>query len=178
MALPFTGHCLNQNQEMNTPNNNPQNKNTPNDNWLSTTHSLSLYDISRAPSIAADMSHVATAGEVNGYISEKLGNALQGTKIVIIAAGIPQKPNIVAGRFIQHQCTYHPGPCSGHQSMNFTVSIVTEVLKKASKFNLAKGVITPSFIKSPLYESESVMCFPSNESGRTHQDSPVGLAFC
>ncbi|KAF9503502.1 hypothetical protein BS47DRAFT_1402341 [Hydnum rufescens UP504] len=67
----------------------------PNDDWLSTTHSLSLYDISRAPSIAADMSHVATAGEVNGYISEKLGNALQGTKIVIIAAGIPQKPNIV-----------------------------------------------------------------------------------
>ncbi|KAF9513284.1 hypothetical protein BS47DRAFT_1247804, partial [Hydnum rufescens UP504] len=55
---------------------------------------LSLYDISRAPGITADMSHVATAGEVNGYVSEKLGNALQGTKIVIIAAGIPWKPNI------------------------------------------------------------------------------------
>ncbi|KAF9508484.1 hypothetical protein BS47DRAFT_1397721 [Hydnum rufescens UP504] len=97
------------------------------------THSLSLYNISGAPSIAADMSHVATAGEVNGYISEKLGNALQGTKIVVIAAGVPQKPNIAVGEDAPEAhilITSNP--------MNSTVSIVTEVLKKASKFNPAK----------------------------------------
>ncbi|KAF9520238.1 hypothetical protein BS47DRAFT_1357711 [Hydnum rufescens UP504] len=146
MALPFTGHCLNQNREMNAPNNNPQNENMPNDNWLSTTHSLSLYDISGAPGIAANMSHVATAGEVNGYISEKLGNALQGTKIVAIGEDTPEAHILITS-----------------DPMNSTVSIVTEVLKKASKFNPAKGVITPSFVKSPLYESEGVTCFPSNE---------------
>ncbi|KAF9505004.1 hypothetical protein BS47DRAFT_1368393 [Hydnum rufescens UP504] len=129
MALPFTGHCLNQNQEMNTPNNNPWNENTPNDDWLSMTHSLSLYDISGAPGIAADMSHVATAGEVNGYISGEACNALQGTKIIIIAGWRPIEAK--------------------HYPMNSTVSIVTEVLKKASKFNPAKVWYHHSWCRSP-----------------------------
>ncbi|KAF9514707.1 hypothetical protein BS47DRAFT_1361562 [Hydnum rufescens UP504] len=117
----------------------------------------------------------ATAGEVNGYILEKLGNALQGTKIIIIAAGIPQKPNIARDLA---QAVGKDAPEAyiliTSDPVNSTILIVTEVLKKASKFNPAKGVITPSFVKSPLYKSEGVTCFPSNESGRTHQDSPVG----
>ncbi|KAF9508415.1 hypothetical protein BS47DRAFT_1397806 [Hydnum rufescens UP504] len=123
----------------------------PNDDWLSMTHSLSLYDISGAPGIAANMSHVATAGEVNGYISEKLGNALQGTKIVVIAAGVPWKPNIAwvdlfntNAPIVQDlaQAIGEDAP-EAHilitsNPVNSTVSIVTEVLKKASKFNPAK----------------------------------------
>ncbi|KAF9507826.1 hypothetical protein BS47DRAFT_1366381 [Hydnum rufescens UP504] len=135
MALPFTGHCLNWNWEMNTPNNNPRNEDMPNDNWLSTTHSLSLYDISGALGIAADMSHVATAGEVNGYISEKLGNALQGTKIIVIAAGVPQKPNIA--RAVGEDAPEAHILITSNP-VNSTISIITEVLKKASKFNPTK----------------------------------------
>ncbi|KAF9517152.1 hypothetical protein BS47DRAFT_1278942, partial [Hydnum rufescens UP504] len=115
------------------------------------THSLSLYDISRAPSIAADMSHVATAGEVNGYILEKLGNALQGTKIIIIAAGVPQKPNIARVDLFNTnapiirdlaQAISEDAP-EAHiliisDPMNSTILIVTEVLKKATKFNPTK----------------------------------------
>ncbi|KAF9507245.1 hypothetical protein BS47DRAFT_1267139, partial [Hydnum rufescens UP504] len=113
--------------------------------------SLSLYDISGAPSIAANMSHVATAGEVNGYILEKLGNALQGTKIVIIAAGIPRKPNIAQVDLfntnvpIIRDLTQAIGEDvpEAHilitsDPVNSTISIVTEVLKKASKFNPTK----------------------------------------
>ncbi|KAF9514331.1 hypothetical protein BS47DRAFT_1265814, partial [Hydnum rufescens UP504] len=113
--------------------------------------SLSLYDISGAPGIAANMSHVATAGEVNWYISEKLGNALQGTKIVIIAAGIPQKSNIVQVNLFNTnapivrdlaQAIGEDAP-EAHilitsNPVNSTISIVTEVLKKASKFNPTK----------------------------------------
>ncbi|KAF9504042.1 hypothetical protein BS47DRAFT_1401812 [Hydnum rufescens UP504] len=144
---------------MNAPNNNPRNENMPNNDWLSTTHSLSLYDISGALGIAADMSH--------------------GTKIVVIAAGVPQKPNIARVDLFNTnapivrdlaQAIGKDAP-EAHilitsDPVNSTVSIVTEVLKKASKFNPAKGVITPSFVKSPLYESEGVTCFPSNECKR------------
>ncbi|KAF9506405.1 hypothetical protein BS47DRAFT_1399493 [Hydnum rufescens UP504] len=97
------------------------------------------------------MSHVATAGEVNGYISEKLGNALQGTKIIIIAAGVPWKPNIVQVDLFNTnvpiirdlaQAIGEDSP-EAHiliisDPVNSTISIVTEVLKKASKFNPAK----------------------------------------
>ncbi|KAF9507308.1 hypothetical protein BS47DRAFT_1268506, partial [Hydnum rufescens UP504] len=113
--------------------------------------SLSLYDISRAPGIAANMSHVATAGEVNGYILEKLGNALQGTKIIVIAAGIPQKPNIARVDLFNTnvpivqdlaQAVGKDAPEAyiliTSNPVNSTVLIVTEVLKKASKFNPAK----------------------------------------
>ncbi|KAF9509258.1 hypothetical protein BS47DRAFT_1397046 [Hydnum rufescens UP504] len=116
------------------------------------------------------MSHVATAGEVNGYILEKLGNALQGTKIVIIAAGVPWKPNIARVDLFNTNApiVWDLAQAVGEDTpeahilitsdpMNSTVSIITEVLKKASKFNPAKGVITPSFVKSPLYESEGVI---------------------
>ncbi|KAF9504356.1 hypothetical protein BS47DRAFT_1247980, partial [Hydnum rufescens UP504] len=112
---------------------------------------LSLYNISRAPGITADMSHVVTAGEVNGYILEKLGNALQGTKIIVIAAGIPWKPNIVQVNLFNTNApiVWDLAQAVGKDTpeahiliisdpVNSTVLIVTEVLKKASKFNPAK----------------------------------------
>jgi malate dehydrogenase len=66
---------------------------------MSTRHSLSLYDIRGAPSTAANMSHVETAGEVNGYTLEKLGNSLQGIKVIVIPASIPWKPGMTWDHF-------------------------------------------------------------------------------
>jgi len=59
--------------------------------------SLSLYDIRGAPGVAADVSHVDTAGEVNGYPADKLDEALDGVKVVVIPAGVPRKPGVSSG---------------------------------------------------------------------------------
>ena len=70
--------------------------------------SLSLYDIRGAPGVAADVSHIDTPGEVNisftlhqlllndvgqvnGYPADKLDEALDGVKVVVIPAGVPRK---------------------------------------------------------------------------------------
>ncbi|KAH7903375.1 malate dehydrogenase, partial [Hygrophoropsis aurantiaca] len=56
--------------------------------------SLNLYDIRGAPGVAADVSHVDTASEVNGYAADKLDDALDGVKVVVIPAGVPRKPGM------------------------------------------------------------------------------------
>ena len=53
--------------------------------------SLSLYDIKGAPGVAADVSHVDSASEVNGYAADQLDQALEGAKVVVIPAGVPRK---------------------------------------------------------------------------------------
>ena len=71
---------------------------------------LSLYDIRGAPGVAADVSHVDTKSEVcrlppvrvlrvnlsrtfqvHGYPADKLDQALEGTDVVVIPAGVPRK---------------------------------------------------------------------------------------
>ena len=55
--------------------------------------SLSLYDIVATPGVAADLSHIETPAKVVGYKgSEQLGEALQGSDVVVIPAGVPRKP--------------------------------------------------------------------------------------
>ncbi|KAG6861431.1 Malate dehydrogenase, cytoplasmic [Termitomyces sp. Mi166 len=56
--------------------------------------SLSLYDIRGAPGVAADVSHVDTSSEVNGYAADQLDQALEGAKVVVIPAGVPRKPGM------------------------------------------------------------------------------------
>ena len=75
---------------------------------------LSLYDIRGAPGVAADVSHVDTKSEVclwlppraqrvtsprcsqvKGYPADKLDQALEGTDVVVIPAGVPRKVRAV-----------------------------------------------------------------------------------
>ncbi|KAI5884915.1 malate dehydrogenase [Schizophyllum commune H4-8] len=55
---------------------------------------LSLYDIRGAPGVGADVSHIDTASEVKGYQADQLDAALEGTKVVVIPAGVPRKPGM------------------------------------------------------------------------------------
>ncbi|KAK6154293.1 hypothetical protein DH2020_008541 [Rehmannia glutinosa] len=49
---------------------------------------LALYDIAGTPGVAADVSHINTRSEVKGYAAdEQLGQALEGSDVVIIPAG-------------------------------------------------------------------------------------------
>lgn len=57
---------------------------------------MALYDIVNTPGVAADLSHIATAASVTGYLpkDEGLKKALTGADIVVIPAGIPRKPGV------------------------------------------------------------------------------------
>lgn len=113
---------------------------------------LSLYDIAATPGVAADISHINTRSEVNGYMGEdQLGKALEGCDIVIIPAGVPRKPgmtrddlfNINAG-IVKSLCTaiakYCPHALVNMISnpVNSTVPIAAEVFKKAGTYDEKK----------------------------------------
>lgn len=54
---------------------------------------LSLYDIVGTPGVAADLSHIETRPQVTGHVGpEQLDEALQGSDVVVIPAGVPRKP--------------------------------------------------------------------------------------
>lgn len=56
---------------------------------------LSLYDRSKPPGVAVDLSHINTPCHVMGVRGEaNLPQALNGSDIVIITAGVPRKPGM------------------------------------------------------------------------------------
>ncbi|EEB06702.1 malate dehydrogenase [Schizosaccharomyces japonicus yFS275] len=57
---------------------------------------LSLFDIHGAAGVAADLSHIDTSSDVQGYATENGGleRSVQDANVVIISAGVPRKPNM------------------------------------------------------------------------------------
>jgi len=54
---------------------------------------LSLYDIQHTKGVGADLSHIETRAKVKAYVGkDELGDALKGIDVVVIPAGVPQKP--------------------------------------------------------------------------------------
>ncbi|XP_056167198.1 malate dehydrogenase, mitochondrial isoform X2 [Syzygium oleosum] len=128
---------------------------------------LSLYDIAGTPGVAADVSHVNTRSEVAGYMGEEqLGQALEGSDVVIIPAGVPRKPgmtrddlfNINAG-IVKSLCTaiakYCPHAIVNMISnpVNSTVPIAAEVFKKAGTYDEKKlfGVTTLDVVRAKTF---------------------------
>ncbi|XP_010279077.1 PREDICTED: malate dehydrogenase, mitochondrial-like [Nelumbo nucifera] len=128
---------------------------------------LALYDIAGTPGVAADVSHINTRSEVAGYMGEdQLGQALEGSDIVIIPAGVPRKPgmtrddlfNINAG-IVKSLCTaiakYCPNALVNMISnpVNSTVPIAAEVFKKAGTYDERKlfGVTTLDVVRAKTF---------------------------
>ncbi|KAJ6766977.1 malate dehydrogenase [Salix purpurea] len=88
--------------------------------------SLSLYDIANTPGVAAD---------VAGYTrEEQLDEALDGSDIVIIPAGVPRKPGMTRDDIFK----INAGIALVNMistPVNSTVPIAAEVLKKAGTFD-------------------------------------------
>ncbi|KAF7354650.1 malate dehydrogenase [Mycena sanguinolenta] len=110
--------------------------------------SLSLYDIRGAPGVAADVSHIDTASEVNGYAADHLDDALQGVEVVVIPAGVPRKPGMTRDDLFNTNASIvrdlaaavarvAPTACILVISnpVNSTVPIVAATLEKAGVFN-------------------------------------------
>lgn len=128
---------------------------------------LALYDIAGTPGVAADVSHINTRSEVTGYMGEdQLGQALEGSDVVIIPAGVPRKPgmtrddlfNINAG-IVKSLCTaiskYCPNALVNMISnpVNSTVPIAAEIFKKAGTYDEKKlfGVTTLDVVRAKTF---------------------------
>ncbi|KAH9936898.1 malate dehydrogenase [Epithele typhae] len=125
---------------------------------------LSLYDIRGAPGVAADVSHIDTKSEVNGFTSDKLDQALEGTDVVVIPAGVPRKmtrddlfntnASIVrdlAAAIARVSPKAHVLVISN--PVNSTVPIVSAVFEKAGVYDPARifGVTTLDVVRAQRF---------------------------
>lgn len=132
---------------------------------------LSLYDIAHTPGVAADLSHVNTPAKVEGFIGEdQLSEALEGSKVVVIPAGVPRKPgmtrddlfNTNAG-IVKSLCEASAKACPSAMvcvitnPVNSTVPIAAEVFKKAGVYDPKRlfGVTTLDIVRANTFVAEA-----------------------
>ncbi|KNZ76860.1 Malate dehydrogenase, mitochondrial [Termitomyces sp. J132] len=124
--------------------------------------SLSLYDIRGAPGVAADVSHIDTSSEVNGYAADQLDQALEGTQVVVIPAGVPLILNskFQTNASIVRELAAAVGRVSpdAHilvisNPVNSTVPIVAATLEKAGVFKPGRlfGVTTLDVVRATRF---------------------------
>jgi malate dehydrogenase len=131
--------------------------------------SLSLYDIRGAPGVAADVSHVDTASEVNGYAADQLDQALEGAKVVVIPAGVPRKPGMSRDDLFNTNASIVRDLAAAvgrvapeahilviSNPVNSTVPIVAATLEKAGVFDPRRlfGVTTLDVVRSARFVGE------------------------
>jgi malate dehydrogenase len=137
---------------------------------------LSLYDIANTPGVAADLSHVSTPTKVTGHIKdEQLGDALKGSHIVVIPAGVPRKPGMTRDDLFNTNATIVRNlarACAQHcpealiaviaNPVNSTVPIVAETLKQAGVYDPRKvfGVTTLDVVRSKTFVGEHLKTDP------------------
>ncbi|KAK4439134.1 Malate dehydrogenase, mitochondrial [Sesamum alatum] len=129
--------------------------------------SLALYDIAGTPGVAADVSHINTRSEVKGYAAEEqLGQALEGSDVVIIPAGVPRKPGMtrddlfkINAGIVKSLCEaiakYCPNALVNMISnpVNSTVPIAAEVFKNKGVYDEKKlfGVTTLDVVRAKTF---------------------------
>jgi len=142
--------------------------------------SLSLYDIRGAPGVAADVSHVDTGSEVQGYTADQLDHALEGVKVVVIPAGVPRKPGMTRDDLFNTNASIVRDLASAvgrvapeahilviSNPVNSTVPIVASTLEKAGVFNPKHlfGITTLDVVRAARFLAGIV--------GASPKDSPV-----
>ncbi|CCE87261.1 Piso0_005807 [Millerozyma farinosa CBS 7064] len=139
---------------------------------------LSLYDLKGAPGVAADVSHIPTNSTVKGYEPEGLPEALKGSDVVVIPAGVPRKPGMTRDdlfntnasivRDLAKAIADHSPKAAIlviSNPVNSTVPIVAEVLKSKGVYDPAKlfGVTTLDVLRASRFISEVAGTNPVNE---------------
>ncbi len=133
---------------------------------------LSLYDVSaQTPGIAVDLGHIPTDVEVKGYCGDDVAKALEGSDVVVIAAGLARKPGMhrsdlllfnamvmrdlmtVAAKVCPKACF-----CIISNPVNSMVPLASEVLKKAGVYNPQKlfGVTMLDVIRAETFVAHFV----------------------
>ena len=140
---------------------------------------LALYDIRGAPGVAADVSHVPTNSTVKGYNPDQIEEALTGSDVIVIPAGVPRKPGMTRDDLFNTNASivrdlakaaadYAPNAavCIISNPVNSTVPIVAEVFKSKGNYNPKKlfGVTTFDVLRAARFVSEVAGTNPVNEN--------------
>lgn len=139
--------------------------------------SLSLYDIRGAPGVAADVSHIDSAGEVKGYAADQLDQALEGVKVVVIPAGVPRKPGMTRDDLFNTNASIVRDLASAvarvspeahilviSNPVNSTVPIVASTLQKAGVYDPRRlfGVTTLDVVRAARFLGEVASTDPKD----------------
>ncbi|KAK1777718.1 lactate/malate dehydrogenase [Copromyces sp. CBS 386.78] len=142
---------------------------------------LALYDIRGAPGVGADLSHINTKSTVKGYepTASGLADALKGSAIVLIPAGVPRKPGMTRDdlfntnasivRDLAKACAESCPDANIlviSNPVNSTVPIVSEIFKKAGVYNPKRlfGVTTLDVVRASRFVSELKNTDPKDEN--------------
>jgi len=142
---------------------------------------LALYDIRGGPGVAADISHVNTASNVKGYepTPSGLADALKGSKVVLIPAGVPRKPGMTRDdlfntnasivRDLAKACAENCPEANLliiSNPVNSTVPICAEVFKSKGVYNPKRlfGVTTLDVVRASRFVSEIKGTNPADEN--------------
>ncbi|CAN3375336.1 hypothetical protein DIURU_002100 [Diutina rugosa] len=148
---------------------------------------LALFDIVNAKGVAADLSHINTPAKVNGYQpaskedTQAITEALKGTDLVVIPAGVPRKPGMTRADLfninasIVRDLVANIGRTAPNASIliisnpvNATVPIAAETLKKLGVFNPKKlfGVTTLDSVRAETFLGNLIGENPDNLRGK------------
>lgn len=132
---------------------------------------LSLFDVVRTPGVAADISHCCTPAKATGYVGmEQIGDALEGSKVVVIPAGVPRKPGMTRDDLFNTNASIVMGLAEAcakscpdamflviSNPVNSTVPIFAETLKKHGVYNPRKlfGVTTLDVVRAKTFVAEN-----------------------
>ncbi|CAL8461916.1 g1447 [Coccomyxa elongata] len=131
---------------------------------------LALYDIQGTPGVAADISHINSKAITKGYAgAEQLGEALKGSDVIIIPAGVPRKPGMtrddlfktnagIVRDLIAAIAEHAPGAILNIISnpVNSTVPIAAEILKQKGVYDPKRlfGVTTLDVVRARTFFAE------------------------
>ncbi|KAL7666763.1 malate dehydrogenase [[Candida] zeylanoides] len=138
---------------------------------------LALYDIVNAKGVAADLSHICSPAHVTGYSpsskedNDTIKEALRGSQVVVIPAGVPRKPGMtradlfnINASIVRDLVANIAKTCPDasiliiSNPVNATVPIAAEVLKKFGVFNPKKlfGVTTLDSVRAETFLGELI----------------------
>lgn len=148
---------------------------------------LALYDIVNANGVAADLSHVNTPAVVTGYQPKSkedtsaITQALTGTDLVVIPAGVPRKPGMTRDDLFNINASIIRDLVTNiaktapkatiliiSNPVNSTVPIAAEVLKKFGVFNPKKlfGVTTLDSVRAETFLGKILDSSPGKLRGK------------
>ncbi|RMJ21866.1 Malate dehydrogenase [Aspergillus sp. HF37] len=132
---------------------------------------LALYDVVNTPGVAADLGHISSVAKLSGFLpkDDGLKNALTGTDVVVIPAGIPRKPGMTRDDLFKVNASIVRDLVKGiaefcpkafvliiSNPVNSTVPIAAEVLKAAGVFDPRRlfGVTTLDVVRAETFTQE------------------------
>lgn len=148
---------------------------------------LSLFDIVNAKGVAADLSHINTPAVVTGHQpaskedTTAITEALKGSNLVVIPAGVPRKPGMsradlfnINASIIRDLVANVGKTCPDatiliiSNPVNATVAIAAAVLKKLGVFNPKKlfGVTTLDSVRAETFLGELIGEDPASLKGK------------